>query len=235
MQNNTDNELYQRGEHAFKAGGQHLREAINIVQRKKQPTDAEDETTNGKSASSRIFVQNDARWQVEETTQWAAEKGILIVEPTDYFDDLIGEKHLEGTEATAWADEGKNVVTKAITTNHYHNLKELLESILCHNITFPDTAMKVINIGVSIAGGISVIVEQPLISDSSEIPTRDDIMYYMTNAMGFTATDESATTYIKGGITISDLNAANVIRRPDGRLAVIDCDARIDEDAMMNL
>ena len=98
-----------------------------------------------------------------------------------------------------------------------------MERILIHNIAFPNTAMTMQKVGTS-DKGMSIIVEQPLIIDSGTIPTMQEIEDFMI-IQGFTHTKGQGVNaeYSKDDYLITDIRPENVIKQPDGTLAVIDC------------
>lgn len=89
-----------------------------------------------------------------------------------------------------WEKLYKSIAVKNITPAHYSNVKQLLERIAIHNMAFPSTAMTMRNVGTS-DNGISIVVEQPLIKDSGDIPTYKEIEDYMSS-LGFTLTKGSS-------------------------------------------
>lgn len=205
-----------------------LKELLRLLQREQQQTNEENERILPNNTSTTDRIRNEAARQNKEIVVWAKKKNVLIFEPIDYFDESIGEEHLEGTEAVVWAEADRCVVTKSITYNHHKNVKELLEKILAHNYMFQNAEMNVIGVGSS-EKGVSIIVEQPLIEHEWDVPTLGEIETYMTNNLKFRILKKKGThiEYIKNGIVVTDINQNNVVKVEDGSFVVIDCDAEI--------
>lgn len=241
--NNTINQTNQRLENkklvkydkAIKSAGRLFLQIYRSLQEGEQKYRRENEgkTNEGKSLRERGYEE--AARQQRQLLDWAERNHQLIYEPNDYYDDIFNDQSLHGTESKVWIDQKKGVVIKNVSPNHYQNIKALLDRIAIHNIAFPSTAMTLKKIGTS-DKGISLIIEQPLIEDSDNIPTLQEIQNYMTNTLGFTLSKGKGINaeYTKNGYLVTDIRPENVIKQPDGSLAVIDCFAKFEDESMGN-
>lgn len=241
--NNTINQQNQRLENkklvkydkAIKSAGRLFLQIYRSLQEGEQKYHRENEgkTNEGKSLRERGYEE--AARQQRQLLDWAERNHQLIYEPNDYYDDVFNDQSLHGTESKVWIDQKKGVVIKNVSPNHYQNIKALLDRIAIHNIAFPSTAMTLKKIGTS-DKGISLIIEQPLIEDSDNIPTLQEIQNYMTNTLGFTLSKGKGINaeYTKDGYLVTDIRPENVIKQPDGSLAVIDCFAKFEDKSMRN-
>lgn len=241
--NNTINQQNQRLENkklvkydkAIKSAGRLFLQIYRNLQEGEQKYSRENEgkTNEGKSLRERGYEE--AARQQHQLLDWAEKNHQLIYEPNDYYDEVFNDQSLHGTESKVWIDQKKGVVIKNVSPNHYQNIKALLDRIAIHNIAFPSTAMTLKKIGTS-DKGISLIIEQPLIEDSDNIPTLQEIQNYMTNTLGFTLSKGKGINaeYTKDGYLVTDIRPENVIKQPDGSLAVIDCFAKFDDESMGN-
>lgn len=241
--NNTINQTNQRLENkklvkydkAIKSAGRLFLQIYRSLQEGEQKYRRENEgkTNEGKSLRERGYEE--AARQQRQLLDWAERNHQLIYEPNDYYDDIFNDQSLHGTESKVWIDQKKGVVIKNVSPNHYQNIKALLYRIAIHNIAFPSTAMTLKKIGTS-DKGISLIIEQPLIEDSDNIPTLQEIQNYMTNTLGFTLSKGKGINaeYTKDGYLVNDIRPENVIKQPDGSLAIIDCFAKFEDESMGN-
>lgn len=241
--NNTINQTNQRFENkklvkydkAIKSAGRLFLQIYRSLQEGEQKYRRENEgkTNEGKSLRERGYEE--AARQQRQLLDWAERNHQLIYEPNDYYDDVFNDQNLHGTESKVWVDQKKGVVIKNVFPNHYQNIKALLDRIAIHNIAFPSTAMTLKKIGTS-DKGVSLIIEQPLIEDSDNIPTLQEIQNYMTNTLGFTLSKGKGINaeYTKDGYLVTDIRPENVIKQPDGSLAVIDCFAKFEDESIAN-
>lgn len=241
--NNTINQTNQRFENkklvkydkAIKSAGRLFLQIYRSLQEGEQKYRRENEgkTNEGKSLRERGYEE--AARQQRQLLDWAEKNHQLIYEPNDYYDDVFNDQNLHGTESKVWVDQKKGVVIKNVFPNHYQNIKALLDRIAIHNIAFPSTAMTLKKIGTS-DKGVSLIIEQPLIEDSDNIPTLQEIQNYMTNTLGFTLSKGKGINaeYTKDGYLVTDIRPENVIKQPDGSLAVIDCFAKFEDESTAN-
>lgn len=241
--NNTINQTNQRFENkklvkydkAIKSAGRLFLQIYRSLQEGEQKYRRENEgkTNEGKSLRERGYEE--AARQQRQLLDWAERNHQLIYEPNDYYDDVFNDQNLHGTESKVWVDQKKGVVIKNVFPNHYQNIKALLDRIAIHNIAFPSTAMTLKKIGTS-DKGVSLIIEQPLIEDSDNIPTLQEIQNYMTNTLGFTLSNGKGINaeYTKDGYLVTDIRPENVIKQPDGSLAVIDCFAKFEDESTAN-
>ena len=230
--NNGNRQQY---EQAIKSAGRLFQDAHSIAKRRgaKNNESLQGETNEGESTRGRIHEESSR--QQEELISWAKKNNNLIVEPNDYYEEEYGESQA-GNESTVWItnDNGNKVAIKSITLKHYTTPEKLLDRILIHNAAFPSTAMQVLKIGTS-DKGISIIVKQPWIEDSKEIPTYKEIEDYMAKH-GFKLKKGKGPNaeYSKNGYVVSDIRPENVIKQPDGTLAIIDCYAMFEDAATLN-
>lgn len=241
--NNTINQQNQRLENkklvkydkAIKSAGRLFLQIYRSLQEGEQKYRRENErkTNEGKSLRERGYEE--AARQQRQLLDWAEKNHKLIYEPNDYYDEVFNDQSLNGTESKVWIDQKKGVVIKNVSPNHYQNIKALFDRIAIHNIAFPSTAMTLKKIGTS-DKGVSLIIEQPLIEDSDNIPTLQEIQNYMTNTLGFTLSKGKGINaeYTKDGYLVTDIRPENVIKQPDGSLAVIDCFAKFEDESMGN-
>lgn len=241
--NNTINQQNQRLENkklvkydkAIKSAGRLFLQIYRSLQEGEQKYSRENEgkTNEGKSLRERGYEE--AARQQRQLLDWAEKNHQLIYEPNDYYDEVFNDQSLHGTESKVWIDQKKGVVIKNVSPNHYQNIKALLDRIAIHNMAFPSTAMTLKKIGTS-DKGVSLIIEQPLIEDSDNIPTLQEIQNYMTNTLGFTLSKGKGINaeYTKDGYLVTDIRPENVIKQPDGSLAVIDCFAKFEDKSMGN-
>ena len=241
--NNTINQQNQRLENkklvkydkAIKSAGRLFLQIYRSLQEGEQKYSRENEgkTNEGKSLRERGYEE--AARQQRQLLDWAEKNHQLIYEPNDYYDEVFNDQSLHGTESKVWIDQKKRVVIKNVSPNHYQNIKALFDRIAIHNIAFPSTAMTLKKIGTS-DKGVSLIIEQPLIEDSDNIPTLQEIQNYMTNTLGFTLSKGKGINaeYTKDGYLVTDIRPENVIKQPDGSLAVIDCFAKFEDKSMGN-
>lgn len=240
--NNTINQQNQRLENkklvkydkAIKSAGRLFLQIYRSLQKGEQKYRRENEgkTNEGKSLRERGYEE--AARQQRQLLDWAERNHQLIYEPNDYYDDVFNDQNLHGTESKVWVDQKKGVVIKNVFPNHYQNIKALLDRIAIHNIAFPSTAMTLKKIGTS-DKGISLVIEQPLIEDSDNIPTLQEIQDYMLS-LGFTLSKGKGINaeYTKDGYLVTDIRPENVIKQPDGSLAVIDCFAKFEDESIAN-
>ena len=241
--NNTINQQNQRLENkklvkydkAIKSAGRLFLQIYRSLQEGEQKYSRENEgkTNEGKSLRERGYEE--AARQQHQLLDWAEKNHQLIYEPNDYYDEVFNDQSLHGTESKVWIDQKKGIVIKNVSPNHYQNIKALLDRIAIHNMAFPSTAMTLKKIGTS-DKGVSLIIEQPLIEDSDNIPTLQEIQNYMTNTLGFTLSKGKGINaeYTKNGYLVTDIRPENVIKQPDGSLAVIDCFAKFEDESMGN-
>lgn len=240
--NNTINQTNQRLENkklvkydkAIKSAGRLFLQIYRSLQEGEQKYRRENEgkTNEGKSLRERGYEE--AARQQRQLLDWAERNHQLIYEPNDFYDGIFNDQNLYGTESKVWVDQKKGVVIKNISPNHYQNIKTLLDRIAIHNIAFPSTSITLKKIGTS-DKGISLVIEQPLIEDSDNIPTLQEIQDYMLS-LGFTLSMGKGINaeYTKDGYLVTDIRPENVIKQPDGSLAVIDCFAKFEDESMGN-
>nr|DAM84362.1 MAG TPA: ATP dependent DNA helicase [Caudoviricetes sp.] len=218
---NKNNTQY---EQSIKSAGQLFKDAYSIVKggSSKDNEGFQGKTDAGKSIRERVHEESSK--QQKELISWARKTDNIIVEPNDYFEEEYGESQ-SGSETTVWIanDNGRNVAIKSISLNHYATPEKLLDRILIHNTAFPSTAMGVLKVGVS-DNGMSIIVKQPWIESGETIANQKEIEDYMLS-QGFVHTKGQGVNaeYSKDNYVVTDIRPENVIKQPDGTLAVIDC------------
>lgn len=218
---NKNNTQY---EQSIKSAGQLFKDAYSIVKggSSKDNEGFQGKTDAGKSIRERVHEESSK--QQKKLISWARKTDNIIVEPNDYFEEEYGESQ-SGSETTVWIanDNGRNVAIKSISLNHYATPEKLFDRILIHNTAFPSTAMKVLKVGVS-DNGMSIIVKQPWIESGETIANPKEIEDYMLS-QGFVHTKGQGVNaeYSKDNYVVTDIRPENVIKQPDGTLAVIDC------------
>lgn len=211
-------------EQSIKSAGQLFKDAYSIVKvgSSKDNESFQRKADAGKSIRERVHEESSK--QQKELVSWARKTNNIIVEPKDYFEEEYGESQ-SGSETTVWIanDNGRNVAIKSISLNHYATPEKLLDRILIHNTAFPSTAMEVLKVGVS-DNGMSIIVKQPWIESGETIANPKEIEDYMLS-QGFAHTKGQGVNaeYSKDNYVVTDIRPENVIKQPDGTLAVIDC------------
>lgn len=240
--NNTINQTNQRLENkklvkydkAIKSAGKIFESTFNLIKNEQQRMGRGSKEKTSNNQSLRKQLHEESLRQQKELINWATKHKQLIVEPNDYYEEALGDS-AAGSETRVWKNNDKGTVVKNISLNYYGTPKALMNRILIHNLVFPTTAMKMLKVGTS-DNGISIIVEQPFIEDSGIAPTMDEIQNYMTNTLGFTLSKGKGINaeYTKDGYLVTDIRPENVIKQPDGSLAVIDCFAKFEDESMGN-
>lgn len=239
--NNTINQTNQRLEYkklvkydkAIKSAGRIFESTFNLIKDEQQRMGRGSKEKTSDNQSLRKQLHEESLRQQKELINWATKHKQLIVEPNDYYEEALGDS-AAGSETRVWKNNDKGTVVKNISLNHYSTPKALMNRILIHNLVFPTTAMKMLKVGAS-DNGISIIVEQPFIEDSGIAPTMDEIKDYMLS-LGFTLSKGKGINaeYTKDGYLVTDIRPENVIKQPDGSLAVIDCFAKFEDESMGN-
>ena len=221
------NNQYEQG---LKAAGRTFEGAFNFLKNEQRRMGKGSKTKTSNNQSLREQLHEESSKQQKELINWATKNNKLIVEPIDYYEEELGN-YVEGSEAKVW--KNGNTVVKNITLNHYSTPFALLNRILIHNVAFPASAMKLSQIGIS-DNGLSVVVEQPYIEDSGIAPIMEEIENYMVDTLGFTLSKGKGINaeYSKDGYIVSDIRPENVIKQPDGTLAVIDCFAQFKDESL---
>lgn len=239
--NNTINQTNQRLENkklvkydkAIKSAGRIFESTFNLIKDEQQRMGRGSKEKTSNNQSLRKQLHEESLRQQKELINWATKHKQLIVEPNDYYEEALGDS-AAGSETRVWKNNDKGTVVKNISLNHYSTPKALMNRILIHNLVFPTTAMKMLKVGTS-DNGISIIVEQPFIEDSGIAPTMDEIKDYMLS-LGFTLSKGKGINaeYTKDGYLVTDIRPENVIKQPNGSLAVIDCFAKFEDESMGN-
>lgn len=239
--NNTINQTNQRLENkklvkydkAIKSAGRIFESTFNLIKDEQQRMGRSSKEKTSDNQSLRKQLHEESLRQQKELINWATKYKQLIVEPNDYYEEALGDS-AAGSETRVWKNNDKGTVVKNISLNHYSTPKALMNRILIHNLVFPTTAMKMLKVGAS-DNGISIIVKQPFIEDSGIAPTMDEIKDYMLS-LGFTLSKGKGINaeYTKDGYLVTDIRPENVIKQPDGSLAVIDCFAKFEDESMGN-
>ena len=239
--NNTINQTNQRLENkklvkydkAIKSAGRVFESTFNLIKDEQQRMGRGSKEKTSNNQSLRKQLHEKSLRQQKELINWATKHKQLIVEPNDYYEEALGDS-AAGSETRVWKNNDKGTVVKNISLNHYGTPKALMNRILIHNLVFPTTAMKMLKVGAS-DNGISIIVEQPFIEDSGIAPTMDEIKNYMLS-LGFTLSKGKGINaeYTKDGYLVTDIRPENVIKQPNGSLAVIDCFAKFEDESMGN-
>lgn len=239
--NNTINQTNQRLENkklvkydkAIKSAGRIFESTFNLIKDEQQRMGRGSKEKASNNQNLRKQLHEESLRQQKELINWATKHKQLIVEPNDYYEEALGDS-AAGSETRVWKNNDKGTVVKNISLNHYGTPKALMNRILIHNLAFPTTAMKMLKVGAS-DNGISIIVEQPFIEDSGIAPTMNEIKDYMLS-LGFILSKGKGINaeYTKDGYLVTDIRPENVIKQPDGSLAVIDCFAKFEDESMGN-
>jgi len=149
---------------------------------------------------------------------------LLVWQPLDA---VKGQGTLaEGGEAQVYY-EGKKTVTKLISLDYYITPQFALDRTTLHNTFFNEAPLTVKGFAHDTERGFVIIVEQPFIK-GSQVENEADIDNMMKN-FGFSKVQKPRYSYYTDGIFyISDLHDENVLQTPEGNLAVIDADLRLN-------
>ena len=177
------------------------------------------------------FDREEQRRETQEKIleDWAKDNNLWIEDteiqlPKEY--DFLAE----GGEADVYLDSKNNRVVKAIGLDYFVSPQMALDRIVLHNHLFGDeTPLSIVGFGRNSEGYFKIIVEQPYIKGESL--TLDKIEEYI-ESIGFNVRNRGNWTYTNDDIYISDLHDENVIRTPEGQIAVIDADIRLNAEEL---
>lgn len=185
------------------------------------------QSTSGKAKEQDPFEREEQRREAQEQVleDWAKANNLWI----DNTESQLSEKYsylTEGGEADVYLDAENNKVIKAIGLDYYVSPQLALDRIVLHNYLFGDeTPLNIKGFGRNSEGYFKIIVEQPYVKGESL--SYDEIESYI-ESLGFPVRNRGNWTYANEDIYISDLHDENVIRTPEGNIAVIDAYIRIN-------
>lgn len=185
------------------------------------------QSTSGEIKEQDPFEREEQRRETQEQIleDWAKANNLWI----DNTESQLSEEYeylTEGGEADVYLDTKNNKVIKAIGLDYYVSPQLALDRIVLHNYLFGDeTPLNIKGFGRNSGGYFKIIVEQPYIKGESL--SYDEIEQYIEN-LGFPVKNRGNWTYANEDIYISDLHDENVILTPEGNIAVIDADIRIN-------
>ena len=185
------------------------------------------QSTSGEIKEQDPFEREEQRREAQEQIleDWAKANNLWV----DNTQNQLSEEYeylTEGGEADVYLDTKNNKVIKAIGLDYYVSPQLALDRIVLHNYLFGDeTPLNIKGFGRNSEGYFKIIVEQPYIKGESL--SYDEIESYIEN-LGFPVRNRGNWTYANEDIYISDLHDENVIRTPEGNIAVIDADIRIN-------
>ena len=185
------------------------------------------QSTSGKAKEQDPFEREEQRREAQEQVleDWAKANNLWV----DNTQNQLSKEYeflTEGGEADVYLDTKNNKVIKAIGLDYYVSPQLALDRIVLHNYLFGEiTPLSIKGFGRNSEGYFKIIVEQPYIKGESL--SYDEIEQYI-ESLGFPVRNRGNWTYANEDIYISDLHDENVIRTPEGNIAVIDADIRIN-------
>lgn len=154
-----------------------------------------------------------ANWEVDEAQekmvqQWAESKHIWFAHAEQDIESEYGSMIAQGAEAKVFYKAGDTSVIK-IRTSIYATLGRALESIVLHNMLFPETPMHVIGFTRDTDGLFRSICTQPYIG-CKRLATKREIDD-MVSQKGFKDNcDGQGVNYIGERLHLEDMHPANV-------------------------
>ncbi len=138
-------------------------------------------------------------------------------------DGIIGSYISEGVEQKVYRFDSNNVI-KLNTSVYYRSWESYLNSLLLHNLFFPDTAYELIGF-IRRDGELNAVVKQPFI----EATERTDLQHVkkLMEDNGFRNTKNNDYRNDELGIILEDLHDENVLTK-DGILYFVDTVFYID-------
>ena len=92
-------------EESIKAGGAIFQEIYKLFNRGELQNSKTDERKANESQSLRARSHEEAIWQQRELIGWAEKNKKAVYEPNDYYDEILGEQDIHGTESKVWIDK----------------------------------------------------------------------------------------------------------------------------------
>lgn len=129
------------------------------------------------------------------------------------FGSMIGN----GAEAKVY-DNGQTVV-KTIGT--IYDPQEQLDRIAVTNTLFPETGMELLGLGRNDEGEFCIVIRQPFVEGS--FLEAEEVHMDILDDFRMITTPEGRKEFATDNLLLGDLHDRNVLRTPEGRLAVIDC------------
>jgi len=199
----------------FKRGGRIHEEASLVV---------------GREEVAGIKAQDERTEREEkELERYAKKKGVWHDNTDAFLQEKYGEPFTSGKEAKIY-DNGETVI-KSKNTFEYPDVQHFLDGITLHNTEHPETSQKILGFGRNSEGDFVAIIEQPHIHAGEGNATKEEVIQFAKNK-GY-AEDEimgDAGTHFKNDHThMNDLHSENVIKTPQGNLAVIDSTMKLNE------
>lgn len=164
--------------------------------------------------------------QEKRIEEWSKQDGCWYDNADRQLQEQYGKPIAEGGEAVVYFDPSTGKAVKSIRLDYYVSPQLALDRITLHNTLFPNTALDVLGFGRDSDGNFCIIAEQPFVK--GERMTEKEIQEYVEK-LGFRLTEPRSWTYSNGDIYLSDLHDENVIRTPEGNIAVIDADIRLND------
>ncbi|MDD3405411.1 MAG: hypothetical protein EOM76_02495 [Sphingobacteriia bacterium] len=199
-------------------GGRMLEITVLLAARENNANACIEERDSFKREQKRGAAQERA---IEE---WAVSAQCWLKNTDRELQEQYGEPYTAGGEALVY-DNGTTVV-KSIGLDYYISPQLALDRIVLHNFLFGRYAPLVVKaFGRNTEGAFQIIVEQPYIV--GEKLSEPEIETF-AKGLGFELRNARNWTYATPDIYLSDLHDENVIRTPDGHIAVIDADIRLN-------
>lgn len=203
---------------------ENLIQAEAIIQRGERGTDRENPQSYRGRAEQQIesWAKANGLWYNDYTE---AKDGSLesVIEADGYH---LSDK--SGSESLVFVSNNDDVI-KAIDSSHYGNLKGVLDKLVLHNSSFPETAMEVVGFGKDRGGTFRVIIKQKFIQ--GDRPTTDDILGFIEK---LNLEKEKGWYYTGDGKRFTDLNYGNIIKVGE-TMFVIDCDIEFTPEYLASI
>jgi hypothetical protein len=159
----------------LRGSNENLIQAETIIQRGERGTDRKDSQSDRERAEE----------QEQQLESWAKANSLWYNDYTEAKDGSLESVieangyHLSdrsGSESLVFFSDSDDVM-KAIDDSHYGNIKGVLDKLVLHNSSIPETAMEVVGFGRDRSGTFKVIVKQKFVQ--GERPTTDDILEFI--------------------------------------------------------
>ena len=120
-----------------------------------------------------------------------------------------------------------NRVIKIISNVYFDSYETALDRIALHNFLSPKTPLAVLGFGLNYRNEYGIVVSQPFVK-GRHLPEAE-ISRYLAG-MEFKKQEDmvAMTEYTRGDYYIGDMHDENVILTPDGNIALIDTDSRLN-------